>query len=170
MNKYKLAGRYIQLAWCALVGKNKSNITNFAEREFSFINEHPDIVFDVYHLLDVFASQHHSGSSAPFCINYFNKLGMFKPLTPLTGNDDEWTEVSESLYQNKRYSSIFKTKNEVYDINGIVFEDQNGIRFTSSKCRVPVTFPYTPSTYIQKITCDKDNNEVYLEPIHPSLM
>ena len=41
-------------------------------------------------LIELFASQGHSGFSAPYVINAFSRLAMFKPLSSLTGEDDEW--------------------------------------------------------------------------------
>jgi hypothetical protein len=68
----------------------------------------------VLDLLDTFASEGHSGSSAPYAINLFKKLAMFEPLAPLTGEDWEWNEIADdrtngvTVYQNNRLSSVFK--------------------------------------------------------------
>jgi|688.fasta_scaffold1515428_1 hypothetical protein len=116
----------------------------------------------VLKLLDVFADEGHSGSSAPYAVNLFKTLAMFEPIVPLTGEDWEWTEIARemsgsnngTLYQNKRCSRVFKDDGGAYDIDGIVFydwfEDENHERhkshFTSKESRVYVTFPYTPKT------------------------
>jgi hypothetical protein len=112
----------------------------------------------VLKLLEVFDGEGHSGSSAPYAINLFEKLAMFKPIAPLTGEDWEWVNVAEQndgpLWQNKRCGHVFKDNEGAYDINGIVFYDwyvnENGDRhksyFTGKDSRVPVTFPYTPTT------------------------
>lgn len=112
----------------------------------------------VMKLLEVFADEGHSGFSAPYAINLFSKLAKFEPIGPLTGEDWEWVNVSEqsgyTLWQNKRCGHVFKDKNGAYDIDGIVFYDnhvdESGITyktyFTSRESRVPVTFPYTPTT------------------------
>lgn len=121
----------------------------------------------VMKLLEVFADEGHSGSSAPYAINLFSKLAKFEPVAPLTGEDWEWTDVGEQsggpLWQNKRCSHVFKDKDGAYDIDGIVFYDwhtdeETGEKykshFTSRESRVSVTFPYTPTTeykeYIEK--------------------
>jgi hypothetical protein len=109
----------------------------------------------VLKLLDVFHDEGHSGSSAPYAINLFSKLAMFKPLAPLTGEDWEWGHVYDRpengpTYQNKRCGSVFKDKNGAYDIDGIVFwewyRDEDGkmskTYFTGKGSSVPVTFPY----------------------------
>lgn len=102
-------------------------------------------------LLEAFSGEGHSGTSAPYTIDLFKKLAMFEPLGPLTGDDNEWMEVSEGTLQNLRCSHVFKENGEAYDIQGIMFEEKDGARFTSSDSRVPVTFPYTPTTEIVKV-------------------
>ena len=112
----------------------------------------------VLKLLDMFAEDGHSGTTAPYTIDLFKQLALFKPLAPLTGEDDEWHDVSgysgKTLYQNKRASHVFKDENGAYDIDGKVFwewvksydDDGNPIvgksYYTSYDSRTPVTFPY----------------------------
>lgn len=109
-------------------------------------------------LLDAFAGEGHSGTSAPYTINLFSKLAKFEPLGPLTGGADEWTEIAEEdgkpLYQNKRCSHVFRCGGQAHDIQGKVFEDPDGSRFTSRDSRVAVVFPYTPVTEIVKVSSD----------------
>jgi hypothetical protein len=111
----------------------------------------------VLKLLEVFADEGHSGSSAPYTVNIFQKLAMFEPLVPLTGEDWEWTEVSGGIFQNKRCSHVFKQADrfdgQAYDIDGIIFynwyKNENGEKsksyFTGKESCVPITFPYTPT-------------------------
>lgn len=107
-------------------------------------------------LLDVFHNGGHSGSSAPYALNLFKNLAMFNPLTPLTGEDYEWVNVSdvvgEELYQNKRDSEIFKENGQAYTICGKVFwnwyqsdgdNEPSKTYYTSRDSRVNITFPYT---------------------------
>ena len=115
-------------------------------------------------LLTVFSMEGHSGSSAPYAINLFEKLAKFEPISPLTGEDWEWVDVAEQsggvLYQNKRCSHVFKDPNGAYDIQGKVFYDwytseEDGEKFksyyTSRDSRVVITFPYTPKIeYIER--------------------
>jgi hypothetical protein len=147
-----------------------SNIKNHALAEFraaGWVDEKGDytdemqqaICEHVLKLLEIFADEGHSGSSAPYAINVFKKLAMFEPLVPLTGEDWEWTEVDEGCFQNKRCSRVFKQADrfdgQAYDIDGIVFFDwytdpETGEKsksyFTGRDSFVPVTFPYTPTT------------------------
>lgn len=103
----------------------------------------PDAVLEI---IKVFSTQGHSGKSAGIVTQMVEKLMRFEPLTPLTGDDDEWTEVSAGLFQNKRCSHIFWENGEAYDGQGRIFREPDGSCFQNSKSRVPVTFPYTPKT------------------------
>lgn len=97
-------------------------------------------------LMEVFAKQGHSGMSASIVRSAFHKLANYEPLCPLTGEDDEWNEVDDDLWQNKRCSRVFKTSEGAYDTDGKVFREPNGVCYTSKDSRVPVTFPYTPTS------------------------
>lgn len=106
-------------------------------------------------LLKVFADQGHSGSSAPYAVALFEKLAMWKPIAPLTGEDDEWMEVGYDVWQNKRNSAVFKEEDgQAYWMDGRVFwewathpEIDDGKPFksyyTGRGSRVYVTFPWT---------------------------
>lgn len=136
-----------------------SNYRTHAERELKAIgydlNDQEGgpnkwIMENLFELLEVFSKQGHSGSSASYCANMFKKLALFEPLGPLTGEDDEWAEVRDGVFQNKRASHVFKQADrfngQPYDIQGKVFREQNGCCYTSGDSHVPVTFPYTPTT------------------------
>jgi len=109
----------------------------------------------ILHMMNEFAEEGHSGFSASYAISILTKLMDFKPLSPLTGEDNEWGDVREygesPSWQNKRRSSVFKNADGTcYDIDGKVFwewyKDKEGNSFksyyTSIDSRVPVTFPY----------------------------
>jgi hypothetical protein len=108
----------------------------------------------VLKLLDVFADEGHSGTTAPYTVNLFKQLAMFEPIVPLTGEDWEWTEVGDGMFQNKRCGHVFKEGKggQAYDGEGRIFferrTDEDGreykTHFTSRDSRVPITFPYTP--------------------------
>jgi hypothetical protein len=108
-------------------------------------------------MVKVFAEESHSGFSGSYALGLLTKLLDFKPLTPLTGEDSEWNDISDygdsPRYQNKRCSSVFKNPDgECYDINGKVFwewyRDENGKAhksyYSNYGCRLPVVFPYMP--------------------------
>lgn len=139
------------------------SLVSYAESELNLIGLTEEDDYNammrkhILHMVKEFADEGHSGFSAPYAIQILTKLMSFKPLTPLTGEDDEWVEVSQygdgsMRYQNKRLSSVFKDKDgSCYDIDGKVFwewyRDEDGKPFksyyTSRDSRVEVTFPYT---------------------------
>lgn len=65
---------------------------------------HAQAVMD---LMEVFASQGHSGMSAAITLRLFYDLAEFKPIGPITSDPDEWTEVTDGMWQNKRRSTSF---------------------------------------------------------------
>jgi len=133
----------------------------------NYIDEMQEAICNhVLELIKVFSDEGHSGSTAPYTIDLFKKLAMFEPIVPLTGEDWEWTEIAREMsgsnngtvYQNKRCSRVFKDDDGAYDIDGKVFynwyTNENGKRFksyyTSRDSRVPVSFPYTPTTVYEE--------------------
>lgn len=117
----------------------------------------------ILHMVKEFAGEGHSGFSASYAIQVLEKLLKFEPITPLTGEDWEWHDVSEisgdTLYQNARCGRVFKNKDGAYDIDGKVFwswmtDEKTGEKFkshyTNRDSRVPVTFPYTPTTVYEE--------------------
>ena len=110
------------------------------------------------HMVHEFSEEGHSGFSASYALQCLEKLLRFKPLSPLTGEDDEWSDVTEISgvphYQNKRCSSVFKDgkDGEAYDIDAKVFwewckDQETGEAYksyyTTFESRMPITFPYT---------------------------
>ena len=122
-----------------------------AKKEFDVLGwpgdcEMQELVCDnILELLKVFGEQGHSGSSAMYVLNLFNKLARFSPIAPLTGEDSEWNEVGEGAFQNNRDSSVFKQGKDgkAYWLYGRMFKDRNGGTYSSYKSRVRVEFPWT---------------------------
>jgi hypothetical protein len=93
--------------------------------------------------------------SAPYAVALFEKLALWKPIAPLTGEDDEWNEVSEGTWQNRRNSAVFKKEDgQAYWMDGRVFwewrthpEIDDGkphkSHYTSRDSRVNIEFPWT---------------------------
>ena len=98
----------------------------------------------VFELCKVFDEQGHSGMSASVVGSLFKRLIDGLPLTPLTGEDDEWIEHSDGSFQNRRYGSVFKRNGLAYDHNARIFVDRNGVTYTSACSRKKVEFPYLP--------------------------
>jgi hypothetical protein len=130
----------------------------------------------VMKLLEVFSEEGHSGSTAPYAINLFSKLAKFEPVAPLTGEDWEWSNVSDmsgcETYQNKRCSAVFKQADrfdgQPYYLDGKVFwnwymgEDGKPFKsyYTGRGSMVPIEFPYTPKTEYVFVPTEEFPNEV----------
>lgn len=107
---------------------------------------------NIIQIIKIFEKQGHSGASANYAINNLYRLLKYEPISSLTGEDDEWNEVGDGVWQNKRCSKVFKEADgRAYDIEGIVWVDKNGSTWTNHKSRVYITFPYVPKTkYIKR--------------------
>lgn len=126
-------------------------------------------------LLDVFGGEGHSGTSAPYTIDLFSKLAKFDPIVPLTGEDWEWSVVSDcdevKMYQNKRCGAVFKEDDgQPYYLDGKVFwewyksddGEMSKSYFTGGDSHVPIVFPYTPkSEYVFRPTEEFPNEVLF---------
>lgn len=91
-----------------------------------------EIGVQVTSLMETFLAYGHSGTSAYRTLEVFDKIARHMPLTPLTGEDDEWESPNGTDGQmriNKRCTQVFKDDEMAWDIR---------------KGRVAITFPYTP--------------------------
>jgi hypothetical protein len=126
-------------------------LLDFAKKEFELLNDTTEVgrslQADVLELLDTFSKQGHSGYSAAVCKNIFNILADYKPLTPLTGKDEEWLLVKDGMYQNTRCFRVFKKDGKCFDSEGRIFRNKEGV-FTNKDSAVEVTFPYMPRSDI----------------------
>lgn len=96
----------------------------------------------VLDILDLIASQGHSGFSHGYLLTLLIPLLKDKPITPLTGNDWEW-DTSYGQIQNKRCYAVFK---EPYGVahftNGYAFSDDGGKTYwTGVESWKTITFP-----------------------------
>jgi len=89
----------------------------------------------VMELMKVFSKQGHSGCSASMTLALFQKVASYKPLTPLTFNEDEWVDV-EHCFQNKRNSAVFKKDKESrpYYIDAFYMKNQTDVTYSGSLC------------------------------------
>jgi len=101
-------------------------------------------------LILVFSTHGHSEFSASYARRCLDKLLAFEPLGPLTGEDDEWSDVGDGVFQNKRCSHVFKQADrfdgQAYNMDGKVFREPSGACYASKDSLVPITFPYIPTT------------------------
>ena len=133
-------------------------LMNYAESELARITHDEDGMQDlmnknILEIIKTFGEQDHSGFSANYAISILERLLGFKPITPLTGEDDEWEDTGHGVLQNKRCPSVFKNPDGTcYDIDGIIVSDNGGITwFYSSRFIKEVTFPYTVPIHPEKV-------------------
>jgi len=145
------------------------DVQTYAQREIGILlKDVPDALIEpfipeILALYNKFMNSGQSGGSAPFVARAISQavesLCLLKPLTPLTGNDDEWDDVSKisgvtyEFYQNNRNCAVFKEEGNVYYLNAIVWKSQRGSTFTG-KSKEGITshqfikgFPFTPKTF-----------------------
>ena len=146
-----------------------SNLIEYAKSELDRIYTEEDLkdpynkmAYDaVMELITTFSNQGHSGFSGSYVLSCFSRLAKFKPISPLTGEPDEWNNI-HGTGQNKRCSSVFKDSEDgqAYDIEGKVFSDDGGETwFTSKDSRVDVTFPYMPPEKPEEVILNTENND-----------
>ena len=111
---------------------------------------------DILGMLAVFTTQGHSGTSAAYAEWALTRLMGLKPLTAILGTEDEWMEINDGYYQNKRFSSVFKDNHRAYHSDGVVFKEPKGGYYTSKASRQTVEFPYFPKVIYLEV--DKEGN------------
>ncbi len=141
------------------------NLVEYAKSELARIEHDGEGMQDymdecVLKMIEMFSRQGHSGFTAHYAIGELERLLRWLPLTPLTGEDDEWNDLGEGTYQNKRCSKVFKKNGDAYDIEGKIFSEDGGETwFANGNSRVPVTFPYMPPTTPEKVLLTKSEKE-----------
>jgi hypothetical protein len=139
-----------------------SNLLEHAKSELCIAGYYSGDPIDAYmadcvmRLMEVFVDEGHSGGSASSAIYLFKKLSQFEPISPLTGEDCEWVEVADGMFQNNRCSHVFKENGVAYDIDAIIFTDEYGCSFTNSESKQNIEFPYMPvKTYVNVVADDQ---------------
>ena len=142
---------------------------------------------EILALCEKFGNSGQSGGSAPYTAtalaNAIKTLCLFEPLTPITGIDDEWVDVThlgdkdKILFQNKREGAIFKEgiDGKAYYLDAIVWKDKQGHTWSGSATMPDGTqilgraeikeFPFTPKTFyinVDDIEDPKDNWDFFL--------
>ena len=146
-----------------------SNLLKHAERELKFIGYDGKDEYNnmakaaIMELLTTFANQGHSGFSANYIVNLFNKLAKYETLSPLKGNDDEWSNVSDmsgdrkTLFQNNRDGRVFKNDDGAFFTEAIIWTESGESSYTNKDSnRYIKSFPFTPKTFYVEV--DKERN------------
>lgn len=125
----------------------------------------------VMELIDVFEKQGHSGMSAPMVVSIFKDLANFNPINPIKCTDEEWGEVSEGTFQNKRLSAVFKEGKDgkPYYLDAIVWQYEDGGAFTGTvegiSSRQFIKLPFLPKTFYVKVTQGEENKIIDREEL-----
>lgn len=130
-----------------------SNLVDYAKEELKRVRVDVDdagaqdfMERNILQIIATFAEQGHSATSAAYLIARVQRLMKFLPLSPLTGEDDEWSAASsDGDRQNRRCFSVFKREDgTAYDIEAVVVSYDDGQTWHYPKQWKAVTFPYMP--------------------------
>ena len=111
----------------------------------------------ILELVKVFSGQGHSGFSAAYAMDAFRRLADWKPVSALTGEDDEWGEEVDSkrhTQQNRRYPALFRENRDnstAHCVDSVVFSDDGGLTWFGcgwmrKMYEKPIVFPWYPPT------------------------
>lgn len=125
---------------------------------------------DILNVIQKFYEQGHTGYTAGYVLGILERLLRFKPITPLTGEADEWEDCSQFGFedkQNKRCPSVFKRPDgTAYWVEGKIFTDDNGETwYTSKESHIDITFPFAVPLHSETVYVSKDNNEEGVEKV-----
>ena len=152
----------------------ENNYKEFFEKELKILrNKLPDgdeLIIEPYikavnNITDIFSNQGHSGMSAPFTSitvsNTIKNILSFKPLSPITGDDNEWVDVTKEFYQNNRCSAVFKDKKTGIGnyLDAIVWNGEDEYDTFSGvvegiSSEQNIEFPFTPKTFYIDVVKD----------------
>jgi len=176
-----------------------TNTQKLAKKEFDILEKTtPDAIVipfkkEILNLCEKFGKSGQSGGSAPYTAfeisNVIKKLLLQEPICDITGDDDEWVDISEMgdgsiMYQNSRCSGLFKNgiRSESYYIDAIIWKGEeewdtytgkvyiDDINFNLIGSSQIVKFPFKPKTFyidvinipISKVKAES-NNIHYIE-------
>jgi hypothetical protein len=112
------------------------SVIDHARSELKRINFGEEDTAAMIRVMELFFKTWDSGGAVHAVFPVLQRLIACKPLTPLTGEDDEWIEVGDGVFQNKRLPSVFK---DPRFHGGKLATD-----IDASDPRAPITFPYWP--------------------------
>lgn len=128
------------------VKEPESGLVKYAQHELDLILEeakkdedeediHMQQIFNegILKVVKAFSDCGHSGFSASLAIHYLDRLLKFRPLIPLTLEDNEWHEIGSNhiegkevkVYQNDRASNVFKSEDK-FDGKPYCIDGPNG--------------------------------------------
>lgn len=128
-------------------------------------------------IIKIFSKQGHSGCSANWEANYLSdvikKILLFKPISPITGTEEEWEEYSKGKFQNKRDCAIFKEgkKGFPYYLDAIIWKGEEDYDTFTGKVdgissHQSIKFPFVPKSFyidVVKKPYNKKKDDDYYE-------
>lgn len=146
------------------------SLSDFAKKELILAGFDPNsedetkklVYNDVLEFIELFSKQQQLGHNIQYCVDIFAKLAYFQPLTPITDDEDEWTDIDENFYQHKRCPEVFKDKKTGTSCTmyGYVFKDQNEKYFINEYSLKKISFPYAfkEAKVVDVVTRKKSND------------
>lgn len=113
------------------------SIISQAKEELRRINFGEEDTAVMIAILEKFFDQWDSGGAVHAVAPILQRCIAGKPLSPLTGDADEWNEVGDGVYQNNRMGSVFK---DPRFHGGVLAYD-----IDAAEPRAAITFPYLPA-------------------------
>ena len=145
-------------------GKNMNKTQSYAQRELDIlIKTTPNAIIrhftsEILALCEAVVNSGQSGGSAPYTAGALaeavKKLCLQQPIAPLVGEDSEWNDVSNDVFQNNRCSAVFKEKGRAYYLDAISWKTQKDTTW-SGTTKEGITsrqfiksFPFKPKTFV----------------------
>jgi len=141
--------------------KNEFKRAGWVDENGKYTDEMQEMACNnILELLQIFSNQGHSGFSANYVLNYFDKLVKWNIISPVKKEEDfDWEKVNDNTYQSKVISSVFKDEEngKPYYLEGIVWVDEDS-SFTGNVENISssqfIKLPFYPKTFYIKV---KDN-------------
>lgn len=112
------------------------SIIEQAKTELAAVNFGEDDSRVMIEILEKFFDQWDSGGAVHAVAPVLQRLIAGKPLSPLTGEDAEWMDHGDGVFQNLRCSSVFKDPR----LHG----GKLAYNIDAAEPRAAITFPYWP--------------------------
>lgn len=139
-----------------------SQLMDHAQREMKLVGleESTPMYKAILRLVELFDGQGHNEDSAAYAAAAVAKLFKMELLSPLTGEEEEWTLIhglldkGEKFWQNKRRPYVFKDESgECWDIEGKIFyyykDDGRTVYYCNKDSHTKIEFPYTPGLLLE---------------------
>lgn len=119
------------------------SIIEQAKREMTLANFGEGTITKMVELLEKFFDEWDSGGAVAWAQPVLMRLISGLPLTPLFGDESEWMDHGDGVFQNIRCGSVFKDPR---------FHDGKlAYDLDAPDPRAAITFPYTPPTSLVRM-------------------